>query len=76
MTKFKLLSVAAILSAVIATPGVAQQAAQEPGMQAFYRSLGVGSHTGGTANAMASIRIGGSYARAPSRHHARASAKH
>jgi O-antigen ligase len=41
MTKFKLLSVAAILSTVIATPGIAQQAAQEPGLQAFYQRLGV-----------------------------------
>jgi hypothetical protein len=76
MTKFKLLSVAAILSAVIASPGVAQPAVQEPGMQAFYQSLGVGSHTSGTASAFAFVRGTGSYARAPSRHHARASARH
>jgi hypothetical protein len=68
MTKFKLLSVAAILSAMIATPGVAQQAVQEPGLQAFYQSLGVGSGARRTASA-------GSYARAPWRHHARVSAK-
>lgn len=76
MTTFKLLGVAAILSTVIATPGIAQQAVQEPGMQAFYRSLGVGSHTSGTASAMAFVRGGGSYASAPARHHSRASAKH
>ena len=63
MTKFKLLSVAAILSTVIATPVLAQQAVQEPGMQAFYESLGVGSHDSPTASAMASAR--GSYASVP-----------
>jgi hypothetical protein len=75
MPKFKLLSVAAILSAVIATPGIAQQAVQEPGLRAFYQSLGVGSGTGGTASAMASVGSRGSSARTKSRHHARASAK-
>src|SRR5258708_38772626 len=35
MTNFKLLSVAAILSTAIATPGMAQQAVQEPGLQAL-----------------------------------------
>jgi hypothetical protein len=56
MTGFKLLSLAAILSAVIATPVFAQQAVDEPGLQAFYQSLGVGSHDGLTASAMASAR--------------------
>lgn len=46
MTKLKLLAVATIMSAVIATPGIAQQAVQEPGAQAFYQSLGVGSRDG------------------------------
>ena len=55
MTGFKLLSVVAILSA-ITTPVFAQQAVDEPGMQAFYQSLGVGSHNGLTASAMASTR--------------------
>ena len=55
MTGFKLLSVVAILSAITA-PVFAQQAVDEPGMQAFYQSLGVGSHDGLTASAMASIR--------------------
>jgi hypothetical protein len=72
MTKFKLLSVAAILSTVIATPVIAQEAVQEPGLQAFYRSLGVGSPSSATASAMASARSG-SYASTPAR---RASAKH
>ena len=44
MTKFKLIGAAALLSATIATPALAQQAVQGPGAQAFYQSLGVGSH--------------------------------
>jgi len=72
MTNFKLLSVAAILSTVIATPVFAQQAVDEPGLQAFYQSLGVGSHDGATASALASTR-GGSYASARVK---RISAKH
>ena len=61
MTNFKLLSVAAILSTAIVTPVFAQQAVQEPGNAAFYQSLGVGSHDGLIASAMASARSG-SYA--------------
>jgi len=72
MTNFKRLSVAAILSTAIVTPVFAQQAVDEPGMQAFYQSLGVGSHNSTTASAMASIRSG-SYASAPVK---RISAKH
>jgi hypothetical protein len=56
MTNFKLLSAAAILSAAIATPVFAQEAVQEPGVQAFYQSLGVGSQSNATASAMASTR--------------------
>ena len=62
MTCFKLLSMAAILSAAATTPVFAQQAEQEPGNAAFYQSLGVGSRDGLTASAMASTR-GGSNAR-------------
>jgi hypothetical protein len=72
MTNFKLLSVAAILATAIVTPVFAQQAVDEPGMQAFYQSLGVGSHSSTTASAMASTRSG-SYASAPVKH---ISAKH
>ncbi len=43
MTKFKLLAMATVLLAMIAAPAIAQQAVQEPGLQAFYQSLGVGS---------------------------------
>ena len=53
MTNFRLLSAAAILAAAIATPAFAQQAVDEPGMQAFYQSLGVGSHNRPTTSAMA-----------------------
>jgi hypothetical protein len=66
MTNFKLLGVAAILSTAIATPVLAQQAVQEPGMQAFYQSLGVGSQDSAPAGAMASARSG-SYASAPTK---------
>src|SRR5258706_12219842 len=55
MSKFKLLAVATVLSAMIATPGIAQQAVQEPGLQAFYQSLGVGSR-GAPASAAAWAR--------------------
>src|SRR5258707_13337891 len=55
MTKFKLLAVATVLSAMIATPGIAQQAVQEAGLQALYQSLGVGSR-GAPASAAAWAR--------------------
>jgi hypothetical protein len=58
MTNFKLISAAAILSAAIATPAFAQEAVQEPGLQAFYQSLGAGSQSSATASAMASTRSG------------------
>jgi hypothetical protein len=58
MNKLKLLAVAAILSAAAATPGFAQQAVQEPGAQAFYQSLGVGSKNGAPTSAMASAHNG------------------
>jgi hypothetical protein len=72
MTNLKLLSVAVILSTAIVTPVFAQQAVQEPGAQAFFESLGVGSHSGTAESAMASTR-GASYATAPAK---RNSAKH
>jgi hypothetical protein len=50
VTNFKLISAAAILAA-IATPVLAQPAVDEPGMHAFYESLGVGSHNEGTKSA-------------------------
>ena len=66
MINFKLLSAAAILSVAIATPVFAQEAVQEPGMQAFYQSLGVGSQSNATASAMASTR-GSSNSNAPAK---------
>ena len=56
MTKFKLLSMAALLSATITSPVLAQQAVQEPGAAAFYQSLGVGTHSYPGANAFAYTR--------------------
>jgi hypothetical protein len=72
MSNFKFLSAVAILSTVILTPAMAQEAVQEPGLQAFYQSLGVGSQSSVTTGAMASARSG-SYASAPAK---RISAKH
>jgi hypothetical protein len=72
MTKFKLMGAAVVLSVAFATPVIAQEAVQEPGLQAFYQSLGVGSQSSATANAMASTR-GGLYMSAPVK---RVSAKH
>jgi hypothetical protein len=68
MNKLKLLAVAAILSAAAATPGFAQQAVQEPGAQAFYQSLGVGSHDAAPTSAMASVRNGPYAMMTPSKH--------
>jgi hypothetical protein len=62
MTKFTLLAVTAVLA-----PAAAKQAVQEPGAQAFYQSLGVGSHDGASTSAMASARSN-SYAMMPGRH--------
>jgi hypothetical protein len=45
MTKFTFLALTALLATTAAVPAMAQQATQEPGEQAFYRSLGVGSHS-------------------------------
>ena len=67
MTKFTLLAVTAVLATAAATPGFAQQAAQEPGAQAFYQSLGVGSHDGTSTSAMASARSN-SYAMMAGKH--------
>ncbi len=66
MTDFKLLGVAAILSTIVATPVVAQPVVQEPGSQAFYESLGVGSHDIPATRALSSAR--GSYASVPAKH--------
>ncbi|MBO4225076.1 hypothetical protein [Bradyrhizobium neotropicale] len=74
MTRFKLFSAVALVSATIATPVVAQQAVQEPGAAAFYQSLGVGSHSY-PQNALASVgRVDLSVA--PPARHARASSRH
>jgi hypothetical protein len=64
MTPFKFLGAVAILSASVATPALAQHMIEEPGMYAFYHpngDLGIGSAR--PAEAMASVRGGGSIAR-------------
>ena len=74
MTRFKLFSAVVLVSAAIVTPAVAQQAVQEPGAQAFYQSLGVGSHSY-PQNALAAVgRVDLSVA--PPARHGRASARH
>jgi hypothetical protein len=71
MSYFKILSVAALLSAAISAPAFAQQAVQEPGLQAFYQSLGVGSQSSAaSALALAGDRL---YASVPTK---RSSTKH
>ena len=67
MTMFKLLGSAAILSAFIATPALAQHMIEEPGLFAFYHpngDLGIGS-TRPAADAMAAepFRSGNNMAR-------------
>jgi hypothetical protein len=67
MTRTKLLGAAAILSALIATPALAQHMIDEPGMYAFYHpnaDLGIGT-TRPPADAMASesLRNNGNMAR-------------
>jgi len=77
MTKLRLLSVAALLSAAITSPVLAQQAVQEPGVAAFYQSLGVGSHNYLAANAFAYTRnFGLSVVTPPVKRHVRRSSRH
>jgi len=77
MTKVKLLSMAALLSAAITSPVLAQQAVQEPGAAAFYQSLGVGSHNHPAANAFAYTRnFGLSVVTPPVKRHVRRSSRH
>ena len=77
MTKLKLLSIAALLSAAITSPVLAQQAVQEPGVAAFYQSLGVGSHNYPATNAFAYARnFDLSVVTPPVKHHVRRSSRH
>ncbi len=65
MTMFKFLGSAAILSAFIATPALAQHMIEEPGLYAFYHpngDLGIGSARP-AEDGMASVRRSGSIAR-------------
>jgi hypothetical protein len=61
MTSFKFLGTAALLSAFIATPTLAERMIEEPGMYAFYHpdgDLGIGSTR--PADAMAAEQFHGS----------------
>jgi hypothetical protein len=49
---------------------------QEPGEQAFYQSLGVGSGANRPADALASVGSVGLSVNAPAKHYSRASSKH
>jgi hypothetical protein len=56
MTQFKFLGAAAILSALIATPTLAQPMNEEPGLYAFYHPNGdPNAGTPGPADAMAMV---------------------
>jgi hypothetical protein len=56
MTKFKFLGAAAMLSALIATPVLAQPMNEEPGLYAFYHPNGdPNAGTPGPAEAMAMV---------------------
>jgi hypothetical protein len=74
MITLKSIGVAVVLSAVIATPVLAQQAIQEPGMYAFYHPNGEPA-SNAAANAMASLRGTTMSVRIAPRHVARASTK-
>ena len=66
MTPFKFLGAVAILSALIATPALAQHMIEEPGMFAFYHpngDLGIGSARPADAMAAEPFRSGGDMAR-------------
>ncbi len=76
MTKLRMVGLAAMLSVIATAPVVAQQAAQEPGEQSFYQSLGVGSHEGGATNAMASVGAAAPLTSPPAKRYTRASSKH
>lgn len=79
MINFKCFGVAAVLSAAMVSPVLAQAAIQEPGAYAFYHpngDLGIGTAPSGAAAAMASARTSSSYASAPAKHYARSSTKH
>jgi hypothetical protein len=77
MTRLKLLSIAALMSAAVTSQVAAQQASQEPGAAAFYQSLGVGSHNYSAPDAFASARNSDlSVVTPPVRHHVRRWSRH
>jgi hypothetical protein len=73
MINFKVLSVAAVISAVFVGPVFAQAAIDEPGMYAFYHPNADVLHAGSGApgGQIAAAGTGGAYAMASTRHHTR-----
>jgi hypothetical protein len=66
MTRVKFLGAVALLSAIIATPALAENMIDEPGMYAFYHpngDLGIGATRPADAMAAAPLRDGGNIAR-------------
>jgi hypothetical protein len=65
MISFKFLGAVALLSAVIATPALAERMIDEPGMYAFYHpngDLGIGAAPAADAMAAEPLRDGGNIA--------------
>lgn len=73
MTSLKLMAAIVVLPIAFAVPAIAQQAVQEPGEQAFYESLGVGSAT--RTSAMASAENAGVVMAVHTKHHRSTSLK-
>jgi len=70
MINFRVIGVAAVLSAAFAGPVFAQAAIDEPGMYSFYHPNGDVLHAGSAApgGEVASAGTGRAYAMAPTRH--------
>jgi hypothetical protein len=73
MINFRVIGVAAVLSAAFAGPVFAQAAIDEPGMYAFYHPNADVLHAGSGAASgeVASAGTGKAYAMAPTMHHTR-----
>jgi hypothetical protein len=73
MINFRVIGVAAVLSAAFAGPVFAQAAIDEPGMYAFYHPNADVLHAGSGAASgeVASAATGKAYAMAPTVHHTR-----
>ena len=73
MINFRVIGVAAVLSAAFAGPVFAQAAIDEPGMYAFYHPNADVLHAGSSSPSgeVASVGTGKAYAMASTRHHTR-----